>query len=105
MMLRPTLLLLSMIVCSTAHAQSICRVYEYAELRDMQREKLEAMSCEYLDSMYVMNKVALDEINAGHIVASQRASRDSNRCAQELERIDSALAQFKVKAPVCKKAG
>ncbi len=91
-------------VASPVFAQSICRTFEYAELRDMRREKLEQLYCDYRSDMYSMLDVALIEMKAGHTISSQRAQADSSRCAGELERIERLLdSKFGAKAPQCPK--
>lgn len=85
-------------------AQGVCRSYEYAELRDMKRERLEQLYCDYHSAMYSMLGVSLAEIKAGHTVASARADATSNRCAQELDRIERVLdSKFSAKPPQCPK--
>jgi hypothetical protein len=97
------LLATALVVFTTASlAQSICRVYEYAELRDMRREKLEQLYCDYRSDMQGMITVALADANAGHQAASRADQRAAERCAQEMERIERVLdSKFAAKAPKC----
>ena len=88
-----------------ASAQSICRIFEYAELRDMKRERLEAMYCQYIEDMGTMIKIALDQMRNGNTLASHQSSAASERCAQEADRIENILeSKFSTPKPVCRKS-
>jgi hypothetical protein len=71
------------------HAQPICRPYEYAELKDMKPDQLVALYCQYNKAMNSMLDAALSNARAGY--SSQRDLATSNRCAQELNRIERIL--------------
>lgn len=98
-------ILIAAVLASQAHAQSPCRIYEYAELKDMPKERLVEMSCEYYRIGTEMLSVALNERKSGRQVAAQRSEREMGICSQEMGRIDRILeAQHGIKAPTCKPA-
>lgn len=94
------------ILPQAGEAQSICRIYEYAELKDMSQAKLLEMRCEYYSDMVETVNAALDNIKAGRTAASQRDQRDGNRCAQEMTRMENVLeSKFGMKEfPKCARA-
>ena len=88
------------IVFSSANAQSIFPVYEYAELRDMRQDQLVNLYCRYDRSRSLLLDVALAEIKAGRTATSQRAQINANLCAQECGRIERLLeSKFQSKPP------
>lgn len=90
---------------SIAHAQSLCRIYEYAELKDMPKELLAEKSCEYYRISVQMIDAAIVEMKSGRQAAAQRSQREIAICSQEMERMDRLLeSQHGLKPPVCKPA-
>lgn len=92
---------LLLMASGTASAQS-CRVYEYAELRDMRRDRLEQMFCDYGSDARALLASSLTEVRAGRLNASRISQGDANRCAQESERIERVLDNVHgAKRPQC----
>ena len=93
---------LLLVVAAPSFAQSICRSYEYAELKDMPRDGLAQLYCTYRSNMHAMMIASLSNAERGYMRASDRDLGDANRCAQELERIERVLsAQYQLKMTGC----
>lgn len=78
-------------ISAPAPAQSFCRVYEYAELRDWSADQLKQTRCAYYKSMTDLIELALIEIKAGRSGSSQAAQNDAHRCTQEMDRMEKIL--------------
>ena len=97
--MRILLFVVGLLLSTTTWAQSMCRAYEYAELKDMPQEKLSEMYCHYKDGVRVMINLAVSEIESGRVGSSQRANHEAIRCSQEQGRIERLLPA----KPVCAK--
>ena len=91
------LFVVGLLLSSATLAQTICRAYEYAELKDMPQTKLSEMYCYYGQSIKVMLDLAIAEIKSGRVGSSQRAENEANRCSQEQDRVERLLST----KPVC----
>lgn len=90
------------ILPTLAEAQSVCRVYEYAEMRDWSAEVLRERYCDYYRAMHRSLDIALLEGRAGRSGAANRATNDSSRCSQEMDRMKNILeSKYRESRPTC----
>lgn len=89
------------ILPALAQGQSICRIYEYAELKDMPTETLKTKYCDYDRAMSAMLTAALKELQAGRSGSSQMAQSEAIRCSQEADRIARVLGTKNEAKPIC----
>ena len=100
------LIVWAMLPCSsgTVSAQSICRIYEYAELKDMPRDKLINMFCEYDTRRRARIQTAANSVQRGNTGGAARDMDDANRCSQEQDRLEQILqSQHSTPKPLCAK--
>lgn len=90
-----------LVLPAIAQAQSICRIYEYAELKDMPAETLKTKYCDYDRAMSAMLTAAVKELQAGRSGSSQMAQSDAIRCSQEADRIARVLQSKNEAKPIC----
>jgi hypothetical protein len=94
--------LLTLPTVALAQTQTTCRAYEYAELKDIPKQQLTKLYCEYYDSMVRLTDIA---IAYGTGTRGRSQALDSGlRCGEELERIERILrTQHTTPKPECKK--
>ena len=100
------LIVSAMLFCSsqTVSAQSICRIYEYAELKDMPRDKLISMFCEYDARRRARIQTAANSVQRGDTGGASRDMDDANRCSREQGRMERILqSQHSTPKPLCAK--
>ena len=86
-----SVLFVALLSPALAQGQAICRVYEYAELRDYSQDKLLAMRCQYYSNFALLTDSALSNLRAHRTGAAMRDQSDGSRCTQEMKRMDNIL--------------
>ena len=100
---------------SAAPARAACEAYEYAELKDMRKDDLETMYCEYEADMITFSDKAATALRT-HFANTERTGIIENtddfrqyismlrQCAHETQRILRIFsAQIPLKSPRCPK--